>query len=172
MHKIIFLDIDGVLNHQLFYEEKTQAERYKEVGHPDCDLDDKAIDLINDLVKDTGAEIVISSTWRKGKSIEFLQELLDKHGLKAKIIGKTPVYWFGSECEANGSVSRGEEIAGWMKKYVDEKKIGWSDLSYVILDDDSDMLYRQRNRFLIIDGYCGITYNIVYKAKRILNNEI
>lgn len=30
--KIIFLDIDGVLNHQLHYKEKRQTDRYKEEG--------------------------------------------------------------------------------------------------------------------------------------------
>jgi len=40
---------------------------------------------------------------------------------------------------------------------------------YVILDDDSDMLYCQRNNFICVDYTTGITSRIIYKIKCILN---
>lgn len=41
---------------------------------------------------------------------------------------------------------------------------------YVILDDDSDMLYWQRNNFILIDRFVGLTMGNVFQAKKILNN--
>ena len=40
---------------------------------------------------------------------------------------------------------------------------------YVILDDDSDMLYWQRNNFILVDRWVGITYGTVFQAKKMLN---
>jgi hypothetical protein len=90
MSPIIFLDIDGVLNHRLFYEEKSQADRYKEVGPDLCDLDPEKVKLLNELIESAGADVVISSTWRYGKTIDQLQALLDKVGFTGKIVGLTP----------------------------------------------------------------------------------
>jgi hypothetical protein len=41
---------------------------------------------------------------------------------------------------------------------------------YVILDDDSDMLYWQRNNFLLIDRFVGLTMGNVFQAKKMMNN--
>jgi len=165
--KIIFLDIDGVLNHQLFYEEKSQNQRYKEIGHPLCDLDPKAVGYLNTLIEDTGAQVVISSTWRKGKTVQAMQELLEKVGFKGKVIGLTPVLYWSGDCKTYHSAPRGCEIVEWMHRFSESKNDFIE--RYVILDDDSDMLWHQRNSFILIDGYCGLTPTQVYRATRILN---
>lgn len=54
--KIIFLDIDGVLN-----SFKYDLER----GEGDGDIDVTRLPLLKSLVDKTGARIVISSSWRK-----------------------------------------------------------------------------------------------------------
>ena len=38
----------------------------------------------------------------------------------------------------------------------------------VILDDDSDMLYWQRNHYVQCDGECGLSNGVAYRAIRIL----
>ena len=43
---------------------------------------------------------------------------------------------------------------------------------FLDIDDDSDMLYWQRNRFMWIDPTCGITANTAYKAGRILKRQV
>jgi len=162
--KLIFLDIDGVLNHDLFYKEKSQDDRYKEVGYPDCDIDPKKIKLLNKLIKDTGAKVVISSTWkksstwRKGRTVEILQDILDRNGFKGKIIGLTPCLYL----EKN-FMPRGIEIYSYLK---DNQK---HNTRYVIFDDDSDMMLWQKDNFFLVDNYCGLTPNIIYKATRFLN---
>jgi len=64
--KIIFLDIDGVLNHQLWFKN----QKNKKVIDTDLEynrsmIDETRVDLLNDLIKETKAKVVISSSWRK-----------------------------------------------------------------------------------------------------------
>ena len=46
-----------------------------------------------------------------------------------------------------------------------------SKVKYVILDDDSDMLYWQRNSYFQVDSYSGLTPNLCYRVVNYLNNE-
>lgn len=169
--KLIFLDIDGVLNYELFWREKRQRDRYNELpkdapkgAH---DLCEKAIELLNDLIGSTGAKVVISSSWRIGRTPEELQEVLNYKGFKGEVIDKTPRLDFRTK-DYSYSVPRGCEIKAWMEmnKGILGDKI--TKVKYVILDDDSDMLYWQRNNYLWVDRYVGLTPNIVWKAKQIL----
>ena len=57
MNKLIFLDIDGVLNYNSWYYNSRNIEKEK-------DLDLFCIERINILTKLTKAYIVISSDWR------------------------------------------------------------------------------------------------------------
>jgi hypothetical protein len=161
--KIIFLDIDGVLNSQILYESGTREER-------GAMLYRKAIEQINRIVDETGAKIVISSSWRHSGLEECNGKLL-RFGLKEKAIDVTPSLYFAkNKYDYNYSVPRGCEIKAWMEmnKGILGDKI--SKVRYVILDDDSDMLYWQRENFFWCDSYTGITPNIAYKVIRFLNN--
>lgn len=174
--KLIFLDFDGVIAaYELFWREKSQAERHKDL-HSNApkgaeDICTEKIKLLNNLIEDTGAKVVVSSSWRHNRTVEQLQEVLDYRGFKGEIIGKTPALYFQNTEDYKGySVPRGCEIKAWleMNKGILNEKI--SKVKYVILDDDSDMLYWQRNVFLWVDPYCGLTPNIIYKAKQMLND--
>jgi hypothetical protein len=170
--KIIFLDIDGVLNSELWYRKRyldrkngftksTKRENYRE--HELTEFDDDCVALLSSIVVETEAKIVISSTWRGSHSIEELQSLLDEKGFCGEIIGVTPKYSYTDEDGHYQSVPRGQEILGWIKKNKEIIE------DYVILDDDSDMLYNQRSHFFYVDRYCGITSNLAYKIIRRLN---
>ena len=160
-NKIIFLDIDGVLNHEKFYKEFTEE------GHDDMkeffmnQIDPNSVKNLNILCDETGAKIVISSTWRHS-GIEYCVDILTKCGLTGEIIDITPT--LRDDC------LRGNEILKWIKD--NELLVGpyYQFTEYVILDDDSDMLYWQRNNFILIDRFVGLTMGNVFQAKRILNN--
>lgn len=174
--KIIFLDIDGVLNNQLFYTEIDQATRFKQSKEDaplgSCDIDSRCIGLLNHIIDKTGAKVVISSSWRQGKTIEELTYILNYCGFIGEIIGKTPYLQFKSNLENyNYSVPRGCEIKAWIETNKDILGSKVLKLKYVILDDDSDMLYWQRDNYFLVDGYCGITPNLAYRVIRFLNNE-
>jgi hypothetical protein len=108
--RVIFLDFDGVL------APITRWDRYG-------DLDPACIEVLNEIVERGDADVVVSSTWRYGKTVAELQEMLDAQGFKGSVLGKTPT--------VDGGASRGDEIAAWLAENdVD---------GYVIIDDHPNM---------------------------------
>jgi len=156
--KIIFLDIDGVLNSDSIVSEyipEIDGEYYPYQSH--------LIENLNIVLKETSAKIVVSSTWRIGETVEKLQYLLTHMGVKGEVIGKTDYY-------SDRFVVRGNEILKWI---IDNKKLlgchHYDFIDYVIIDDDSDMLYDQRNNFVHIKGREGLTKEYAYECINILN---
>jgi hypothetical protein len=133
------------------------------MSHPYSEVDPKSVANLNSLIEDTGAKVVISSTWRHS-GLDYCKDVLEFHGFKGEIIDITPNL-------RSDNCLRGNEILKWVKD--NEELIGeryYNFTEYVILDDDSDMLYWQRNNFLLIDRFVGLTMGDVFRAKRILNN--
>lgn len=160
---LAFLDIDGVLNHELFYRGMSRSKRAKD--RPLSEIDRESVLILNGLIKETDVKVVISSTWRKSHTNKQIQGYLDYHGFIGEVIGSTPNF------EDNNSV-RGNEILRWIKD--NEKLIGvpyYDYINFVIIDDDSDMLLWQRNNFVHVDGYCGVTPNQMYRAVRFLKGQ-
>jgi hypothetical protein len=146
--KIIFLDIDGVLN--------TSCKREGDVFTDEGILNTELVAKLNRLISATNAKIVISSTWRKICTQEEIEKALQSVGFVGEIVGMTPNSSHGF---------RGLEIREWMR--------GRKDIdNYIIIDDDSDMLLWQANHFFNIDCEFGLTDKIVYKATRFLNGVV
>lgn len=160
--KIIFLDYDGVLNHELFYRERAKIEN--KITYPYSEIDPTCIKFLNDLVDETGAKIVVSSTW-KSSGIDYCRDVLVYHGFKGEIIDITPNL-------RSENCLRGNEILKWIKDNEDLVGPYYNFTEYVILDDDSDMLYWQRNNFILVDRYIGMTPKTVFQASKILNGRI
>jgi hypothetical protein len=108
--RVIFLDIDGVL---------APIRRWDRYG----DLDPACIQVLNEIVARGGADVVVSSTWRYGKTIAELQAMLDAQGFSGRVLDKTPTGAPGAD--------RGEEIAAWLAEHAVD--------GYVIIDDHADM---------------------------------
>jgi hypothetical protein len=158
--KIIFLDIDGVFNSDSILSEyipEIDGEYYPYQPH--------LVGNLNRILKRTGVKIVVSSTWRLGESVERLQYLLTHMGVKGEVIGKTDSY-------TDKFVVRGNEILKWIQD--NQNLLGchhYDFYDYVILDDDSDMLYSQRNNFVHIQGEEGLTKEYTEQAIEILGEE-
>jgi hypothetical protein len=170
---IIFLDIDGVFNCQLFYKER--RARWLKDGSPDkngtmaeyhqSQFCRERVTWFNDLVKDIDATVVVSSTWR-GDGVEKLQEIFDSVGGTFKVHDVTP---YGGK----GTV-RGCEIKMWICDNITKEEYGinyYDFYKYAIIDDDSDMLLNQANHFFQTDNYSGLTPNTCYKIKRFATHE-
>lgn len=182
--KIIFLDIDGVLNSQKWYKHRWEQMDMKEVEerYPFFEFDPEAVQKLNHLVSETGSKVVVSSTWRMGRSVEELQALLNEVGFTGEVIDKTPV--FHDLVGHSYSVPRGCEIDHWLKEKGEFQRINWSlekqqeyaerakVKNYVILDDDSDMLYKQREHFVKTSSMSGLTDENVNLAIQILNTPL
>jgi hypothetical protein len=172
---LIFLDIDGVLNCQIFYHEnykeakkklkkavkKAEIERMEYYTSQICK---ERIQWLNSLCKDTNSKVVISSSWRHGKTVIELRDIFEECGSEFDILDKTPEFVMrGKEGELTINVVRGEEIRYWLEN----TKIKYD--NYAIIDDDSDFLLWQREHFFQTDGYSGLTPNTCYKIQRFLN---
>jgi hypothetical protein len=172
--KLIFLDIDGVMNNELFYTTKHQHIRHKEAKEDapegSWDIDERCVILLNHIINKTKAKVVISSSWRSSYSIEEFQTIFEYLGFRGEIISKTPHLVFRSSVEYNYSVPRGCEIKAWLELNKNILGDKMSKTKYVILDDDSDMLYWQRNNYFLVDGYTGLTPNLAYRVIKYLNN--
>jgi hypothetical protein len=124
--KVLFLDIDGVLN-SVSFSKKTI--RRSLICDPDS-LDPEACLRLQNFIKShEDLVIVISSTWRKFYSLEELKNLLQEKGIdSSKIIEYTPVL--------HGQI-RGTEIRQWLDSQFLKSNFPVSHIA--ILDDDSDM---------------------------------
>ena len=125
--KILFLDIDGVLNDSAWMTTLKKGDEANRVyGSGDewwIDmLEPRAMLLLNDLLERTGAKVVVSSTWRLRHTPEALQKLMEVRGFTGEVIGRTPRI----------SLGRGIEIRQWLKEHPEVE-------SFAIVDDDSDM---------------------------------
>ncbi|CAL9967805.1 hypothetical protein VPHD479_0121 [Vibrio phage D479] len=85
-------------------------------------------------------------------------------GIDGEIIGMTEDY-------NNGFVFRGNEILKWIKDNEELVGYHYDFNTYVILDDDSDMLYWQRDNFVHVNGFSGLTERDSNQAIRILNGQ-
>lgn len=149
MKKLIFLDIDGVLNSQQWFIEKCPTSLRDHI-------DPKKVKLLAEIIKDTDAEIVISSTWRVEHYSLILEILKSMNFDTSKIIGKTPL---------SNTGHRGTEIQAWISEFVKEE------FTFVIIDDSSDMLETQLSNFVRTSFYDdgGLQEVHVLNAIKILN---
>ena len=174
--KVLFLDIDGVLNSENWFAYRIYCVKNnmvnilmnfvdtddRNIKHKLTMLDDRAIANLNRIIEETGCKVVLSSSWRSSIESEniFTQNLLKLKGFKYEFYDVTPRLWF-----SDFSIRRGEEIKFWLDKESEKHEIE----SFVILDDDSDMLPEQMNNFIHIDGQVGLTDRDVVAAIEILN---
>jgi hypothetical protein len=110
VRRVVFVDIDGVL---------APIRRWDRYG----DLDPACIQVLNEIVARGAADVVISSTWRHGKTAAELQALLQSQGFTGRVLDTTPTGTPGAD--------RGEQIAAWLAEHA----VG----GYVIIDDHVDM---------------------------------
>jgi hypothetical protein len=142
--KIIFLDIDGVLN---TYGQGICPSL--ELNHKNWDL--KLVKRLDWLCEKTSASVVISSSWRKLEAdINWWNAQFTLAGaFYIDVVDTTP----GSH---NGF--RGREVSSWLATLPVEK--------YAILDDDSDF-YPSQPR-VRTNAFCGLTQGNVWEAYAIL----
>lgn len=101
--KVIFLDHDGVicLSSNWGSRGKKQKEYGRKMSQSVNELpvkvrfdnfDKKAIDILNEILEETNAEIVVSSDWKRWATVEEMGEYYESQGIKKKPIDFTPLF--------------------------------------------------------------------------------
>lgn len=161
--KVVFLDIDGVVNTFQFYKEppiNIPKEKLKFIDGYYVDIcsesdlrvsNTQAMILLDRLCHKYNLKIVISSTWRF--QYNKCCKALYNSGLEEdiEIIGHTP--HLGTE--------RGYEIQSYLQLHPEIT-------NYIILDDDADMLPNQINHLILTNNYIGFNFNDYIKAEQMM----
>jgi len=158
---IIFLDFDGVLNsvRNTVARDRGWSDALPRNKFEEESLDPVAVDLLRRLCINANAKIVVSSTWRIGRSAKDFEDIFSNYGWRnVPLIGMTPKM----------NTNRGTEIAAWIKVHLDT---GGELTRYVIIDDDSDMLPTQADNFVHTDVRDGFLLRDYIKALRILDDK-
>jgi hypothetical protein len=199
--RLVFLDIDGVLNSMKTFilagcwphlnEDKEVSSGYfggpkvKVLNIPTVKyvegIDKYAVGLLNRLLISTNSHVVVSSSWREGLDIYQLRVVLEEMGLDPlRVIGKT----------SDTTAKRGEQIFHFLQGTGEKRSCGGSDFfvtegrlirslskvelnidSYVILDDINQFLPDQMKNFVITDADEGLTLGDTLIAGSILTGK-
>ena len=117
--KILFLDIDGVLNSREYDRRRDWNEQ--------SNIDKTRLPLLKRIIESTGAKIVLISSWRShwnsdgalcDEAGRYMNDLFAEYGLS--VYDKTP-------CLAGAR--RKDEVAAWLSAHAGEVE------RFVILDD-------------------------------------
>ena len=141
--KVIFLDIDGVMNSEDWYNEH--------LGEGDIDY--RAVKLLKLYIEKHDLHIVISSSWRDVTLKQTLLAFAETPMIDVinRIIGQTPHRYDGN---------RGKEIEMWLadRPEVDE---------FSIIDDD-DFDIHQKDHLVKTDYMHGLIQEDLEKCSNIL----
>lgn len=154
--KICFLDIDGVLNSEEYNCDRRDLNEADYVTYNWTNaIDPVAAERLNRLIRESGAKIVISSSWRIAFSLPEIRNILTVRGFlySADIIDETPhrVEPTAKQHAEGERSCRGDEIAAWLGYDVAKDVTG-----YVILDDTADMLASQQIYFVHTSWAIGL----------------
>lgn len=129
--RFIFLDMDGVLNSHSFlmrHRRQSDGELYSiyddDLNWEDM-IDPACVARLNRIVSETGAKVVLSSSWRHAHTFETVDGFLCARGFASHLIDATPTINEKGMC-------RGDEIKLWLDTNAPGAR-------FTILDDVAQM---------------------------------
>lgn len=145
--KVIFLDNDGVICLSNNWGERAKKWANFKRDNPEVeftdrpvkcrfdDFDDKAVKVLNEILEETGAEIVVSSDWRLHANLEELGEYYESQGIIKKPFAVTDIFkdifpkeWNAFRYRAELELERSMEIGHWLENHPEVT-------SWVAIDD-------------------------------------
>jgi hypothetical protein len=145
--KVLFLDIDGVLNSR---RSQMAFGAYPHDFSNMQQFDLVAVSLIRRLCRVTDCSVVLSSDWRYSTTAHLAANALD-----LPIMGVTP--------QLKGT--RGLEINAWLSEHPEVTR-------YAIVDDIAQFMDHQRPFFVQTDDAFGLTLRNYSELAAILNRRI
>lgn len=163
--KILFLDMDGVVNKGSDNASPARYHYNDKWSNPSDRFDLYYVDpelatRVSALIADFDLRIVSTSTWRYGKTVDEFRELLNNRFLPGeRLLGFTP------DGESEG-MTRADEIRYFLlhcKENIER---------YVILDDEIKANYStRRGRFFQTSFYKGYTEKIDLRVRKYLAEQ-
>lgn len=121
--KIIFLDIDGVIATSQCYGKGMDNKWDAYMFDPKC------VATLNHILKESGAEIILSSDWRHHYTLFEMNEIFEHNGVIKGPIGFTPSS--KTYTATNLDNGRVDEINQWLELHCHNK----NDIKWVAVDD-------------------------------------
>jgi len=147
--KILFLDVDGVLNNWPALKRNGMTA-----------IDAQCLQQLTHVVKNTGCKIVLSSSWRTCDNLKrTILEHFDKVGID-KWIGETPDLF----ARVRFNIPRAKEIQTWLENRTDVKR-------FAIVDDDADAGKGLEDHYFETSMDLGLTKKIANQIIKYLNEE-
>lgn len=149
MKPIIFLDIDGVLNGH-----RAMTNGYNTI-------DRECVARLNEIVRATGGEVVISSAWRYmilggAMTVQGFCYLLRTYGFEGEVVGYTK--------SDEAIPERADQILDYVRT--------WEVMRWITLDDGSPDLKRLGDRWIKTNAETGIQpSDVVLATARLLARE-
>jgi hypothetical protein len=150
--KVIFLDNDGVIclannwgsrykKQKKFFTEDNPRKGFGDNGPVEVrfdNFDQKAVKVLNKILEETGAEIVVSSDWRYRANLEELGEYYESQGIIRRPIAVTDIFkdifpkeWSALRFSADLELERSMEINHWVENHPE--------VTHWVAIDDLDM---------------------------------
>lgn len=150
--KVIFLDVDGVLNSGEGLKQHINKNGFNGILEY-SKIEDKPLKLLQEIIEKTSAKIVMSSSWKNSKRLyEKSERRLRDCGME--IYDITPSIGIENR--------KGYEI----KRWLDDNEVE----NFVILDDEADMyLYADSKQFIRTTYKHGLTEELKNRAIEVLN---
>ncbi len=139
--KVLFLDVDGVLNSLEWFAVHRDAS---------SEIDPRAVRRVERIIAKTGATVVLSSAWRLSSD-----SIVKVRRSGIPIADCTPYY---------SGEPRWVEIMSWLQDNPET-------LSYAILDDDGDAGVTTPDRFVQTNWVSGLTDMQADRVIAILNSR-
>lgn len=145
--KIIFLDFDGVMDtdhydNYLNYMGLPEKDKFGIVFDPDC------VRNLGRIIDATGADIVVTSTWKDFMTYKEILEMWEYRKLPGFVTDTAPT------CSRH----RGDEIDAWLEECRTE-------CEYIIIDDmdESQFNEHQYERLFVVNPYDGLNDDVTDK---------
>lgn len=169
--KIIFLDLDGVLNTANYYD-RLQHEHLPTEDIFGTLFDPNAVEQLSHIIDSTNAKIVISSSWRYS-GIASMRAMWKERHLPGNLYDITSLFVADDYIRAHMddqsfdfyeamTSAREMEISAWLQEHPEVT-------NYVILDD-LDSLRQHEAHLVKINPKTGITNDDAEQVITILNN--